>query len=77
MPKSPEQPAITLSRSGDGQWSSVNGMNIPAPPEGCETQQLMDWGSVIAVLQAPWIDMSRKLRVAEAYAERWEIPTNG
>ena len=77
MPKSQTQPAITMVRAGDGPWSTVTSVSVPPPPDGCETQQLMDWASVLAVFAVSAIDMPMKLRVAGAYAERWGIETNG
>ncbi len=74
MPKTPTQRPVYLNRSGEGEFASVNGFNVPGPPEGCESQQLMDWGSTLAVLASPH-NMGIKLRMIEAYCARYSIGT--
>ncbi len=75
MPKTPPQAPIKLLRQGDGMFGTVADAMVPKPPIDCESQQLMDWGSTVSVMGHPKIDMAMKLRVVEAYAERWDIPT--
>ena len=70
-----EQTPIQLQYSGtDPAFRTVVNFRIHDPPQGCESQQLMDWGSVMAVI-AVQIDTARKTRIIEAYAMRWSIPT--
>ena len=73
MPKQPSQPPIVLHHQGAGKLRMVTNFTVTDPPEGCETQQLMDWACVLVVLALPQIDVSRRARVIGAYAERWDI----
>ena len=68
------QPPIELKYAGGGPFRTVQAFTVPDPPEGCESEQLLDWGSVLAVLAVP-IDNARRSRVIEAYALRWGIET--
>ncbi len=79
MPKTPTQPAITLIREGDGPWATITGADVPEPPDDCESQQVMEWATVLSFFR---IDPAKcplhvKLRVASTYAERWGIPIDG
>ena len=68
------QPQIKLTYTGSGPFRTVQGFVVPDPPEGCESQQLLDWSCVLVVLAVP-IDNARRTRVIEAYAVRWDIET--
>lgn len=74
MPKNPEQPPIWLWQKGEGDFRTVQGINVQAPPEGCESMQLMDWCGVCYIIVGSHKDMPMKLRVVQAYAERYDIP---
>lgn len=66
------QKPIQIEYTGSGPFRSIKTFFVPDPPEGCESVQLLDWGSVIAIL-AVNIDQSRRNRVIEAYASKWGI----
>lgn len=74
--KTPVQLPIVLNRAGEGPWATVEGAHVPFPPDGCESQQLMDWGSVHAVATSQ-VSLPMKLRVVQAYADRWGVPVQG
>ena len=70
-----EQPPIGIQyTSADGPFRTVSGFQVPDPPKGCESAQMLDWGSVMAIMAIP-LDQGRRARVIEAYALRWNIAT--
>ncbi len=75
MPKTPVQAPIKIKKQGDGMFASVSDALVPQPPEGCESQQMMDWGATVAVMKHEHINLPLKLRMVEAYAQRWGIAT--
>ncbi len=75
MPKRPPQEAIRLVRQGRGAFSTVVNSIVPMPPEGCESQQMFDWGATVAIANSGHLHLPLKLRMIEAYAERWGIET--
>ena len=77
MPKTPDQPPVSLRKTGDGDFTMITGWNVPMPPEGCESQQMMDWGSTVAIVTAAHLDHTAKLRMIQTYCERWDVGTDG
>ena len=75
MPKRPEQSPVILQKSGEGAFTSVTGFTLPPPPDDCESQQLMDWGSVTSIVMASHVNLALKLRMVEAYTARWDVST--
>ena len=49
------------------------GAHLPAPPEGCESRQVIDHGAVVAIFCAAFFELPMKLRTVQAYADIWEI----
>ena len=68
------QETIKFFRQGDGPFRVIREYQVPEPPLECESQQVMDW-AVVVVCMATGMDMTGKMRVVSAYAERWHIPT--
>ena len=68
------QKPIRLQVANMGQLTeSVIGFSVPFPPEGCESQQLIEIGSVTAIIYAGHIGLTGKLRAIQAYANIWDI----
>lgn len=77
MPKRPHQPEITIQVVNEGTpFQSAVAVQVPGPPEGCESQQLMDWAAVAAIMAMPNYVMEVKMRLITVYAERWQVPMN-
>ena len=68
------QESIKFFRQGEGAFQVIRQYQVPEPPLECESQQIMDWATVLAIM-ATGMDMTGKMRVVSAYAERWHIPT--
>ena len=69
-----EQPKIFICVQGLGTpIEGPGGAHVPGPPEGCESRQILDHGSVTAILLAPHMDLHHKLRAVVAYGAIWGI----
>ena len=68
--KMPQQPHIIIDRVKNG--SEGVHVLVEFPPAGCESGQIMDFGSLAVLIKMQgWRDQSRALR---AYAFRWNVP---
>lgn len=55
------------------QTAHLQDINVPVPPDGCESQQVMDFAVIRASCAAGPMD-GFTTRLVEVYAERWSIP---
>lgn len=73
--KAVHQEDIQLLVQGEGAFRTVKIAFVPEPPNDCESQQIFDWGTTIAVMRLGHISVAGQLRLVQAYAERWHIST--
>lgn len=69
-----EQKPIEVDRSAcTGPLAGPPDCRFYAPPDGCETQQVLDWG-MLSVSMATNMPKEAKVRLINAYAVKWSIP---
>lgn len=70
-----EQKPIRLQVANLGKITeSTIGFSVSFPLDGCESRQLMDLGSLTAIMASQHIPMAETLRAIVAYAAIWDIP---
>ncbi len=72
MPSDQKQVAqkpIFFQYQGQGEFRSIRDFSVAEPPEGCETQQLLDW-AILSMTMSANMQMSGKMRILEAYCAR-------
>lgn len=55
----------------------IRGVEVPPPPDGCESQQVIDYAAVVSffgITRQSNLPSTQQLRPLQVYAERWSIP---
>ena len=68
-----QQPVYIAVRNKGAVSQAVTAVNIPEPPQGCESQQLMDFAATVGLFNDSSKDVGLKARTAESYADRHGI----